>query len=101
MNINKTELVYTLQRIFHQQAPVRTYPKGAVGKVGTPFYSPRPGWLRDTAFLLQSDALVLDEKLVGYITYANKTSRKKGYIQKIDREFLKEMINRGARVERI
>lgn len=99
--MNKTQLVYKLKEIYQSVAPVRTKPLGAVGKKGTNFYSARPGWMRDTAFLLYSDTFVLSERLVGYIGYANVTSRKPGFIQKIDKEFRNEMIKKGGRIERI
>ena len=99
--MNTTQLVYKLQEIYQRVAPVRTRPLGAVGKKGTNFYSARPGWMRDTAFLLYSDTFVLSEKLVGYIGYANKTSKKPNFIQNVDKEFRNEMIAKGGKIERI
>lgn len=99
--MNKTQLVYQLQNIYQKVAPVRIKPLGAVGKKGTNFYSPRPGWMRDAGYLLYSDTFVLSERLVGYIGYANKTSKKPGFIQKIDSEFRNEMIRKGGKIERI
>jgi hypothetical protein len=99
--MNKTELVYLLQKLHNKNAPVRSKPLGAVGKQGTNMYSPRPGWLRDSSWKLYSDTFMLDERLVGYIKYANVTSRKPNFIEKINIDFLNEMRRRGGKIERI
>lgn len=99
--MNTTELLYTIQSIYVKNAPVRTKPTGAVGKVGTNMYSPRPGWLRDSSWRIQSDIFIVDERLVGYVKYANVTSRKPNFIEKTNQGFLNEMRRRGARIEQV
>jgi hypothetical protein len=101
MEFNKTTLVYLLQQEFRKNAPVRTRPLGAIGDPSTPFYSARPGWLRDTGWYLTSDSFVLSERLVGYIGYANKRSKRPNFIEKTNNDFLATMRKRGAKIEQI
>ena len=96
-----TELIYQLKAIYQKNAPVRSNPTGAIGKKGTNMYSPRPGNLRDNSFLFYTDAFVVDERLVGYVKYANKTSRKPQFLEKTNQDFLKEMRARGGKIEQV
>ena len=101
MEFSKTELVYVLQKVYTKNSPVRTRPLGAIGKEGTNMYSPRPGNLRDNSWYLMSDGFVVDERLVGYVKFANKRSRKPQFLEKTNQDFLKEMRARGGKIEQV
>lgn len=110
MKITRVMLESHLLEFLKANAPVRgegikgdklpRYAYGAVGKKGTNMYSPYPGNLKNNGIVQTKSGAKLDINRVGYIWYANKTSRKPNYIGKGVDDFLKWCQTLGARIER-
>jgi len=98
MKVTKVMLESRLLLTLKNNAPVRQT-HGAVGKKGTNMYSPYPGNLKNNGIVQTSDGAKLDINKVGYIWYANKSSRKPNYIGKSVDEFLRWCQALGARIE--
>lgn len=91
-------LVYELTYIAKNNAPVRQYPLGAVGKAGTPMYSPYPGNLKNNGIFYQvfgpTHARLVFGGPVGYAGYANETSFKPHYQEKSVNDFVQKLISK-------
>lgn len=91
-------LIYDLAYIAKENAPVRQYPLGAVGKPGTTMYSPYPGNLKNNGIIPQvfspTKARLIFGGPVGYAGYANKTSFKPGYQEKTVNDFVQKLITK-------
>lgn len=98
MKITRVMLESKLYEIFQKNSPVRQG-GGPVGKRGTNMFSPYPGNLKNNGIYQTKNGLRLDYNKVGYIGYANITSRKKGYIEKSVNEFLQWLIALGGRMQ--
>lgn len=99
MQITRVMLESELELAFSRNAPVRST-HGAVGKKGTNMYSPYPGNLKNNGIVRTEKGIKLDVNRVGYIWYANKSSRKPNYIGKSVDEFLAWCQALGARIEK-
>lgn len=87
-----------LYRIFKNNAPVRTFPPGPVGKKGTNMYSPYPGnlmnngiWWENTGANSGRVALSGTDGKVGYLPYTETRSRKPGWQEKSVNEFVSRL----------
>lgn len=91
-------LMFDLTAIAKDNAPVRQYPLGAVGKPGTRMYSPYPGNLKNNGIIPQvfspDKARLLFGGPVGYAGYANKSSAKPNYQEKTVDEFVQKIISK-------
>ena len=87
-------LIYELTGILKNNSPVRTYPLGAIGKKGTPFYSPYPGNLRNNGILPYvrgNSGEVIIGGPVGYAVYTETTSKKPHWQEKSLNEFVQRL----------
>lgn len=80
-----------------KNAPVRIG-GGSVGKKGTNMYSPYPGNLKNNGIYMTHKGIRLDLNKVGYILYANISSKKPGYIEKSCDDFLQFLVGLGGRI---
>jgi len=89
-------LIWDLTYIAKNNAPVRTYPLGPVGKAGTRMYSPYPGNLKNNGIFAQiyspESARLVFGGPVGYACYANKTSSKPQYQEKTVSDFVDKLV---------
>jgi hypothetical protein len=105
MRITKAMLNEKLYAIAKENAPVRVAvdKKGrplsrAVGKKGTNMYSPYPGNLKNNGIVNLGNGVKYDYDKVGYIGYANISSRKAGFIQKTVDDFCAFCVSLGGRI---
>lgn len=102
MKLTMENLIYELTSILKNNAPVRTYPLGAVGKKGTAFYSPYPGNLRNNGIIAcvsnENSGQVIIGGPVGYAVYTETTSHKPHWQEKSLNEFVQRLISYGGSI---
>lgn len=88
------ELLYTLK----ENAPVRTYPPGKVGKPGTNMFSPYPGNLKNNGIYAgyttaTSGTIILSgtDGKVGYLPYTETRSKKPNWQSKSIEQFVSKL----------
>ena len=95
MQITLELLTYELAMIAKNNAPVRTYPLGPVGKKGTNMYSPYPGNLMNNGIVPRvyssTNASLLIGGPVGYAMYTETRSKKPHWMQKTVDEFVQRL----------
>lgn len=95
-------LVYEFANILKNNAPVRTYPLGEVGKKGTKFYSPYPGNLRNNGILPNvqhaNHGSVIIGGPVGYAVYTETRSKKLHWQEKSLNEFIARLQAMGGEI---
>ena len=95
MKITLEMLIYELATIAKNNAPVRTYPLGPVGKKGTNMFSPYPGNLKNNGIIPriygQNRASLLIGGPVGYAMYTETRSKKPMWQQKSLEEFVNRL----------
>lgn len=96
MKVTRVMLQTALYAQFQDKAPVRSF-GGAVGKKGTNMYSPYPGNLKNNGIYQTNNGVRLDLNKVGYIGYANKTSKSPQYIERSIDGFIQYCITLGGK----
>lgn len=106
MKVTPERLAIKLLEIAKKNAPVRSLKdkkgrpkKRAVGKPGTNMYSPYPGNLKNNGIYGVSEGIVFDYNKVGYIGYANLTSKKPQFIEKTVSDFCNFCVSLGGRMK--
>lgn len=84
--------------IMKQNAPVRKFPPGPIGKKGTPFYSPYPGNLRNNGvlcdFFSKDHTRIRVGGPVGYAVYTERS----GWQEKSVAEFINLLKSYGGEI---
>lgn len=86
------------RKAVHKKGRLKTGETRAVGKKGTNMYSPYPGNLKNNGIYAIENGICFDYDKVGYIGYANKYSKKPGYIQKTIDDFCQFCVSLGGRI---